>query len=150
MKRTTSMNSLYRLIYCSRRIAEPDGNRVGVEEAILSVARSKNLAVGLTGALIATGCGFMQVLEGTRDAVERTFERIGADRRHCDVTVLTFTPAERRCFPHWTMAFSDRLPEEVADPVAGVLATERQRTITGHDMLRLMERIIYGQGPMIS
>lgn len=150
MKRNTSANSLYRLIYCSHRTSEPFEEGGSTVQSILATARSKNKASGLTGALIVTGCGFAQVLEGARDAVERTFERIDSDRRHRDVTVLTFAPAERRCFPHWSMAFSDRLPEEAADPVACLLMPDRQRTITGGDILRLMERIIYREDATIS
>ena len=49
-----------------------------------------------------------QVLEGPREAVERTFERIQRDRRHADVNALEFAPVGRRGFPSWSMAFVGR------------------------------------------
>lgn len=143
MRKARSSSMLYRLIYCSRRIATDEG----VVESILAVARRNNQQEGLTGALLVTDSGFAQVLEGARDAVERAFERIGADRRHAEVTVLSFTPSERRCFADWSMAYNGRLPADVPDPVQSLLTPERQRCITGNDILRLMESVIYRDSP---
>lgn len=47
---------------------------------------------------------FGQVLEGPRDAIEATFERIQGDERHGDVTLLSFGPSDARGFPDWSMA----------------------------------------------
>jgi hypothetical protein len=57
--------------------------------------------------LFNRGC-FAQVLEGPREAVERTFERIQRDPRHADVMPLEFAPVARRGFPSWSMAFVAR------------------------------------------
>ena len=100
------MSSLFRVLYCSRnRVAnagleiEPDINR------ILAVSRRNNSRDLVTGCLLfSEGC-FAQVLEGSREAVETTFERIQNDDRHSDVVVLQVGPVEERDFPSWSMAF---------------------------------------------
>lgn len=73
--------------------------------AILSVARRQNAAQRITGALLADGERFAQVIEGERGPVERLMARIADDPRHAEVTVLVreFQVAPR--FPIWSMAF---------------------------------------------
>ena len=96
-------------------------------------------ADNVTGALLFTNAGFEQVLEGPREVVERTFERIVADRRHADVTVLSFTPTPRRSFPDWPMAFCGQ--SVLAHlPDGGMFAGSR--ATTGSDVLRLLEQIV--------
>ena len=48
---------------------------------------------------------FAQVLEGSRRAIEDTFERIQRDERHGEVTVLQCGPTPERKFGNWSMAF---------------------------------------------
>ena len=150
-RRVSSSVTLYRLIYRSRNdIAEAD---VGREiRSILATSRRNNMANDVTGALLLTASGFAQVLEGPRDVVELTFDRIGADPRHSDVMVLSFTPTERRCFPRWSMAFcgqtssADPMAESVADipPLAGLQAA------SGSDVLRLLEKVIQREDEWIA
>jgi len=142
---------LYRLLYCSRNTFANDG-LVGPHmdkelelRAILAAARRRNRADNVTGALLFTASGFAQVLEGHREVLERTFERICADRRHADVTVLAFTPAERRTFPNWSMGFSGQVKPGMADPLAHLLSDATcagERATTGGDLLRLLEKVV--------
>jgi len=146
----------YRLLYCSRNVIaassvggyDARGHAVDMEHilrCILAVARRRNQADNITGALLFTASGFAQVLEGQRDAVERTFERIGADPRHADITVLAFTPIERRSFPDWSMGFSGQMKPAIADPLAHLLSDATfsgERATTGGDLLRLLEKVV--------
>jgi hypothetical protein len=140
--------SLYRLIYCSRNIiarAMPDAVLEDEIRAILASARRCNKVDNVTGALLFTASGFAQVLEGMRDVVERTFERISSDPRHTDVTVLSFTPTERRSFPDWSMGFSGQTSLGSADPLTHLLTDATftgPRATTGSDVLRLLERVV--------
>ncbi|WP_428485783.1 BLUF domain-containing protein [Rhodopila sp.] len=143
--------ALYRLLYCSRNViahAVPAGQAVDMEReirAILDVARRRNKADNVTGALLFTASGFAQVLEGSRETVERTFERIGADPRHADVSVLSFTPIERRGFPDWAMGFCGDIRSDRVDPLAHLLSDATftgERASTGGDLLRLLERLV--------
>jgi hypothetical protein len=113
--------------------------------AILTVARRRNKADNVTGALLFTASGFAQVLEGYREIVERTFERIGSDPRHADVTVLAFTPTDRRSFPEWSMGFCGQIKPGVADPLAHLLSDitfPGERATTGGDLLRMLEKVV--------
>jgi hypothetical protein len=152
MKRTTVAGSLYRMIYCSRNViaraipeaATPEGMEQEIR-AILATARRCNTASNVTGALLFTASGFAQVLEGPREVVEQTFERISSDPRHTDVTALSFTPIERRSFPDWSMGFHSQASAGVVDPLAHLLGDTTfagPRVTTGSDVLRLLESVV--------
>lgn len=74
-------------------------------QAILQRSRFNNSRVGVTGMLVYVKGRFFQLLEGPSDAVLATFDRIGRDPRHADVTVLKDFTAVSRHFPAWTMGF---------------------------------------------
>lgn len=95
---------LCRLVYRSRSLLT--GSDLRVEEAFVEiVARSQanNARCGVTGALVAVGDAFVQVLEGPRGAVEEVFERICRDRRHTDLQVVDVGEAPARAFGEWAM-----------------------------------------------
>jgi hypothetical protein len=100
------MSEYLQLIYCSRR--RPTGEQSATSEVwnILQVARRVNPDNEVTGALLATSRFFAQVLEGPPEAVELRFERIRADARHYDVTVLERANVTERTYPSWSMGFS--------------------------------------------
>jgi hypothetical protein len=156
MKKNSSPGSLYRMIYCSRNIialAMPGADVEQEIRAILASARRCNEANHLTGALLFTASGFAQVLEGPREAVERTFERIGADPRHADVTVLSFTPTAHRSFPEWTMGFRGQTSTGSDDPLAHLLDDAMfagPRATTGTDVLRLLEKVVRRENDWIA
>jgi hypothetical protein len=152
MKRATTPVSLYRLIYRSRDVivqAVPDAlTKEGLQRelrAIVMSARWHNKADNVTSALMYTGAGFAQVLEGPREVVERSFERIATDSRHADVTVLSFTPSQRRSFPDWPLAFCGQSTAGSVDPLGYLsdsLIFSGPRVATGSDVLRLLERVV--------
>lgn len=150
MRKPLMSGALYRLIYCSRNVIAQDPS-AGLDRlepelrAILAVSRERNRTSNVTGALLATASGFAQVLEGPRDVVEPLFERIGADPRHTDVTVLSFTPTERRSFPNWPMGFRAQQHAAEPDPLAHLLADANlggRRATTGSDVLRMLENVV--------
>lgn len=160
MKKPLMSGSLYRLIYCSRnmiaRVVPGASSPEGLEReirAILATARARNKASNVTGALLFTALGFAQVLEGARDVVEPLFERIGIDPRHTDVTVLSFTPTERRSFPDWPMGFHGQPAPAAADPLAHLLADASfggRRATTGIDVLRMLEGVVQQEDEWIA
>lgn len=97
---------IWRLAYFSH--ARLDGGRDAILRevtGILAVSRRNNAAVGVTGGLLFNSGGFAQVLEGTRQAVGDTFERIQCDPRHTDVLVLAYEQVPSRQFDSWSMGF---------------------------------------------
>jgi len=73
--------------------------------SILDVSRANNRRLGVTGLLLHLDHGFLQVLEGSKDAVLEIFGQIERDRRHTGVRVLFQHDVPERLFGDWTMGF---------------------------------------------
>jgi Sensors of blue-light using FAD len=97
---------LVRLMYASRAAAGVDQEEL---HAILRRSRAANAREGVTGALClcTTGRLFIQVLEGGREAVSRLYNRIVADPRHVEVTLLLYEEIAERRFAGWAMGRVD-------------------------------------------
>ena len=95
-------------------------------ENILAVSRRNNAACGVTGVLLYSEGGFMQVLEGEETAVNKTYARICADKRHWKAMTLLDRNAPR-AFGAWSMgfekpmAFGDGMFSLTRDAIAGRL-----------------------------
>jgi len=89
-------------------------------EDILAASRRNNAACGVTGVLLYSEGGFMQVLEGEESAVEQTFTRICGDKRHWNTSVL-LDRAAPRAFGGWSMGF-----EKPATIGEGIFALTRE------------------------
>ena len=103
------------MLSSSRREAELD--------AIVAVARVRNAALGVTGALMASSYTFAQILEGPSDAIDALMESILQDTRHREVKIVSAESDAPRKFPAWAMAFAghahyiDRHIEILLDPM---------------------------------
>lgn len=95
---------LYFLLYVSSATHPMDRPQL---DALLTQARAFNGAHGITGFLLYRDGLFMQMLEGTRDAVRALFERIRQDGRHRDVRVVVEGGLDQRVFPDWSMGYRD-------------------------------------------
>jgi hypothetical protein len=91
---------LVRLMYASRAAKPLDPEEL---THILRHSRGANPKVGVTGVLCSTGDLFIQVLEGGRAAVNRLYNRIAADPRHAEVTLLAYEEIAERRFAGWAM-----------------------------------------------
>jgi hypothetical protein len=93
---------LVRLMYASRA-----ADSVNAEElaAILKKSKENNTAAGVTGVLCFCFDAdiFLQVLEGSRNAVSSLYNRIAQDRRHHDVVLLHYEEIGERHFSSWSM-----------------------------------------------
>lgn len=99
-------DTIHRLVYISDNQIEGTDAEIHEEiQTILKIARESNTKAGVTGALMFNSGCFAQVLEGTQDSVEETFERIQCDPRHSEVVVLSFEEIESRGFNSWSMAY---------------------------------------------
>lgn len=95
------MTTLLRLKYLSRQVRVM--TRTEIDE-IVAAARERNAERDITGALVATGNIFFQIIEGPSDAVVKLFAKIRADARHTDVVLLADQPdCKGRLFPTWRM-----------------------------------------------
>jgi hypothetical protein len=105
----TRAMSITRLIYYSEnQIVRGEVSVLGQLSSILRSANRNNRASGLTGALIFDELWFIQVLEGKREAVWRTFQRICEDERHANVVLVEMREVDERRFGNWWMGFATR------------------------------------------
>ncbi|WP_205480497.1 BLUF domain-containing protein [Sphingomonas arenae] len=72
-------------------------------ENILRSAREQNAIEGITGLLVFNGTHFMQVVEGSTQAIDDLVERLRRDRRHSGVEIRDQREIQERFFPDWTM-----------------------------------------------
>lgn len=119
--KAVSSEPCYRLIYRSHSLLPPTetvGGQPGLAD-ILRVARAKNAALGVTGALMLYDDWFAQVLEGPKDVVESLFARIRTDPRHEAVRLDHADGVAKRLFEKWAMA----VVAEHHEPDAPMVAT---------------------------
>ncbi|MFS0737359.1 BLUF domain-containing protein [Sphingomonas sp. 1P06PA] len=74
---------------------------------ILEQSRHNNALDGITGLLWSDGARFLQVIEGPEPSIVEAFTRIGRDRRHRDLELLSDRRIESREFGYWSMALRD-------------------------------------------
>ena len=82
-----------------------------VLETLLVDARIRNAALGISGLLVVGENDVVQWLEGPEPAVKGLMERIAADERHRDVTILESHPIEQRLFDSWAMLLASELSQ---------------------------------------
>lgn len=98
--------SIYNLVYSSTAQIDPDSPvDLGMIDEILEKARQRNATVDVTGALLFTEGRFVQALEGDRNDVRATYDRIASDPRHDNIKILSSQFSDRRRFKQWSMAF---------------------------------------------
>ena len=91
------------LLYVSRAALVPGDEGLQLAQ-ILEVARPRNMALGVTGALIQVGGLFAQLLEGRPESVNQLMVAILRDRRHGEVRIVRVADISERRFATWSMA----------------------------------------------
>lgn len=98
---------------------------------IHETARHLNALDGVTGLLLFDGARFLQIVEGSDDAVDNLVDRLRMDPRHTAFEVREERYVDQRSFPDWSMELvrvssgylkardevAAILPEDVAPPV---------------------------------
>ena len=108
------MSKLFRIAYLSTASKLFDSAEL---RDMLKDSNERNQKAGITGMLLYKDGQFMQVLEGTAEAVTATFSRISKDPRHHGIMVLAKGAVQERRFPGWSMAFRDlNLPDHQSVP----------------------------------
>ncbi|HEX8467301.1 MAG TPA: BLUF domain-containing protein [Allosphingosinicella sp.] len=104
--------------------------------AIHDTARHLNALDGISGLLLFDGSRFLQIVEGTEDAIDNLVGRLRMDPRHSAFEVRDERYVEQRSFPDWSMELvrvsagyknaksevATALPEAVAEPVRELVA----------------------------
>ncbi len=98
----SSAGSVHQLLYTSVACqAVPDDELL----TLFAGARATNAELGVTGLLLHSGGSFMQLLEGSIDAVRETYRRICVDVRHHQIRLLLERDVDQRAFSAWSMGF---------------------------------------------
>jgi hypothetical protein len=94
------------LIYTSRALHQFSTADL---KKLLMRSRLNNGATNVTGMLIYRDGTFLQALEGDEQSVREVFNRIEADERHSEVSILTDQPSPggQRLFGKWSMGFAN-------------------------------------------
>jgi hypothetical protein len=95
---------MFQYVYVSSAVVPFNGSQL---QDLLTVSRDRNQECGLTGMLLYLHGNFIQLLEGEKEAVVATRERIGKDPRHRGMITLLETECEKRDFPDWSMGFEN-------------------------------------------
>src|SRR3954470_9486115 len=66
-------------------------------------ARHLNALDGVTGLLAFDGTRFLQIVEGSEDAIDDLVERLRRDPRHSAIEIRDERFVETRSFPNWSM-----------------------------------------------
>jgi len=71
---------------------------------LLARARANNERSGITGILLYHDLSFLQIIEGTRDDVDRLMARIKRDPSHSSIRIVQDESISERDFKSWAMA----------------------------------------------
>lgn len=89
-------------MYQSRALIDDEDAQ---HNSILQSCIANNAKEGLTGFLHREGQAFLQYLEGSPEALERTMARIEKDPRHDEIELVGQGDLTTRFFPDWQMGF---------------------------------------------
>lgn len=136
--------SLVQLVYFSRPSHELQADDV---VQIKKIAATTNSSSHITGYLLYTPEWFVQVLEGSPQAVNRVYGRIVADTRHHDPVLLGYRQVSQRSFAPWSMGVC--LYEQLRKDVflkygPGPQLDPRRMGVDG--MVALLEELARGAG----
>lgn len=92
-----------RLVYTSRH----DTLDAAALDSILKSSLKNNSRELVTGVLVVEESNFLQLIEGSREAIAKCFARIMEDKRHHDVQVISCGDVSRRLFQDWNMRVVD-------------------------------------------
>jgi hypothetical protein len=123
-----------RLIYQSRALWPAPENAL---DSILAASVAANARSGVTGALGFSGASYVQLLEGSPQALDALMGKLLADPRHTDLVVLTRSSAGARLVPGWSMARVDLA--QVSPRVSSLLANG-----DGLGLMNLMANLVHG------
>ena len=72
---------------------------------IFHSGRINNKLNDITGLIICSGASFFEIMEGEKEVVEQTYQRICADRRHRVTHAWGNSESAKREFPKWVSGF---------------------------------------------
>ena len=109
---------------------------------ILEVSRASNQRDGITGVLLFCNNNVVQCLEGSREAVNKTYVRIVQDKRHQNPLLVDYRMLSTRLFSGWSMGY---VPESsITQPTLlkySVSQDFEPRLLSGESCLRMLTEL---------
>ena len=109
---------------------------------ILEVSRASNERDGITGVLLFCNNNVVQCLEGSREAVNKTYARIVQDKRHQNLLLVDYRMLSTRLFSKWSMGY---VPESsITQPTLlkySVSQDFEPRLLSGESCLRMLTEL---------
>jgi len=109
---------------------------------ILEVSRASNERDGITGVLLFCNNNVVQCLEGSREAVNKTYARIVQDKRHQNPLLVDYRTLSTRLFSEWSMGY---VPESsITQPTLlkySVSQDFEPRLLSGESCLRMLAEL---------
>jgi hypothetical protein len=123
---------LRQLVYVSR--SRPSWSEAELDR-LLTRARIRNGARGITSILLYVGGSFVQSLEGPAAIVTPLIDRIRADQRHWHLRCLVDREVAMRDFADWSLGFRRCRPGELAAAGVAHLASDDEivKALAGRD-----------------
>jgi hypothetical protein len=118
--------------------------RIEAVSDILAASVAHNRAADISGALILDSNWIVQVLEGDRENVSATMERINRDPRHCGIVIAEARPIAQRDFATWWMAAAV-WREETSEIFASYCGTPylSPRALPGGTLVDLVAKVMH-------
>ena len=111
---------------------------------ILEVSRASNERDGITGVLLFCNNNVVQCLEGSREAVNKTYVRIVQDKRHQNPLLVDYRMLSTRSFSGWSMGY---VPESsITQPTLlkySVSQDFEPRLLSGESCLRMLAELTH-------
>jgi class 3 adenylate cyclase len=139
-----------RLTYISKNSQPLTKNEV---DDIAKVSQTNNSREGITGVLLFCGGIFFQILEGEDDCIDRLYQKITIDDRHCEILCLKseLNVSDRR-FPDWSMEVIvlDENNDILLQPIKILLQTlaESHSILAHYTQTGVLEAIANGINPL--
>lgn len=119
---------MIQLLYSSVSVLDERGalGEQGVTQ-IISQSYLNNMRRGVTGILLHGDGLFLQLLEGSTEAIEEAMQYIAIDRRHRNVRILAKRAIDYYSLPYSPMAcagFMAKIPHEIRQLVANTASSD--------------------------
>ena len=95
---------MYQMVYTSKASEDILIDSERHISNILDKANKNNLDMSVTGLLIYNSGYFLQLLEGSKESVNKIYQKIAKDQRHSTIKVILKQEANSRIFESWAMA----------------------------------------------
>lgn len=137
--------ALFQLIYMSSLVAD----EFDALPTILDTAVRNNKQRDITGMLLYADGNILQVLEGEKDVLLKTFRSIQLDVRHHGVFVLIEEEIAARQFASWSMGFKHLTPADLEkfSDAANVFKTRQDEIalrVQPSDALTILKSFAHG------